>query len=139
MNGEILNINRQNFKKYGSILEFTSGYEQEFEIIVREPNHGWRLAVFKISKRTVGVIENHPISMESFEPLKGVALLIVAENNNPEEFEVFLLDKPVCLNAGIWHQVMALSEEAQVKIAENLEVKTEFYQLKSELSIKLKY
>ena len=32
------------------------------------------------------------------------------------------------LKKGIWHQVMALTPEAQVKITENLEVPSEFYE-----------
>lgn len=133
---EILNITRDNFIKYGKILEFTPGYKEEFEIIVREPGQGWRLAVYRVSEKSIKTLENHPTSMESFEPLKGVALLIVAENSDPEGFEVFLLDKPVCLDKGIWHQVIALSEEAQVKITENIEVTTEFHRLSSELRVK---
>jgi hypothetical protein len=38
---------------------------------------------------------------------------------------------------GIWHQVIALSEEAQVKIAENNEVESVFYEFKKEWSLVL--
>lgn len=131
----IQNITIGSFKKFGSVLEFSLGYDKAFEIITRETEGGWRLAVFRYKSKTVRVIENHPESMESFEPLYGVTLLVVAENHDPEAFEVFLLDKPICLHKGIWHQVIALSEEAQVKITENNEVGSVFYEFKNELAL----
>ena len=46
-----------------------------------------------------------------------------------ENYEIFLLDKPVCLHRNIWHATLALSMDAEVKIAENLKVGAEEYQL----------
>lgn len=132
---QIKNINHDNFDRYGKIMEFSEGYQEAFEIIVKEPESGWRLAVYRFSDKEIKIIENHPSSMESFEPLKGIALLVVAENSNPADYEVFLLDKPVCLYKGIWHQVISLSEEAQVKIAENYEVTTEFFELSGGIAL----
>jgi ureidoglycolate hydrolase len=123
----IQNINSDNFGKYGTVIEFTPGYREDFEIRVRQNDGGWRLAVFRVPNRTAQLMENHPNTKESFEPLQGTVLLIVAENSYPGQFEAFLLDKPVCLHEGVWHQVLALSVEAQVKIVENLEVRTEFH------------
>jgi hypothetical protein len=37
------------------------------------------------------------------------------------------LDKPVGLAKGVWHQTLALTPEAQVKITENVEVESVFY------------
>ena len=82
----------------------------------------------KYSSKEIKEVENHPTSKESFEPLKGITVLLVAEHENPENYRVFVLDKPVVLKKGIWHQVMALTPEAQVKITENLEVPSEFYE-----------
>ena len=130
----IRNIDHDSFDRYGRIMEFSEGYPEAFEIIVREREPGWRLAIFKFYDKKIKVIENHPASMESFEPLKGIALLLVAENANPADYEVFLLDKPVCLNKGTWHQVISLTKEAQVKIAENDEVATEFFELPGEIA-----
>ena len=64
-------------------------------------------------------------------------MLLVAEHDKSEEFEAFLLDKPVCLYKGIWHQVLSLTDEAQVKIAENLEVNSEFFNFEKEIEIKV--
>lgn len=84
-------------------------------------------------------MECHPSSKESFEPLSGMLLIIVAEHDTPADFEVFLLDKPVCLHAGVWHQVISLAAESQVKIAENYEVESEFFELENEISAAVIY
>ena len=51
--------------------------------------------------------------------------------------ETFVLDKPVVLHAGVWHDVLTLSDEAEIKITENAEILTEYFQLKSEVVPKL--
>lgn len=130
-------IHSETFQKYGKVLEFTPGYEDPFEIIVTEDHEPWRLAVFRYQNKTVKRMECHPRSLESFEPLQGMTVLIVAEHDRPSEYQAFILDKPVCLYKGIWHQVLALTDEAQVKIAENLEVESEFYELEHEVEVKV--
>ena len=129
----IKNITSGNFEKYGKVLEFSKEFEGNFEIIVREPLQPWRLAVLRVTNRVSTFLENHPASMESFEPVKGTSLLVVAENHCPDEYEAFLLDKPVCLNKGIWHDVVALSDDILIRIAENLEVSSEFHYFKDKL------
>ncbi len=135
----ILNITADNFGKYGTVLEFSKDFEGLFEIIVKHPDSGWRLALLRYSKKTGRIMECHPGSKESFEPLSGMLLLIVAEHDTPKDFEVFLLDKPVCLHAGVWHQVISLAAESQVKITENLEVESEYFELESDISAALIY
>lgn len=126
----IENINRNNFKSFGSVLEF-EGKEANFEIVVKEAEKPWRLAVFRVCDQSTRVLECHPDSYESFEPLKGIGILLIARPESPEDYHAFLLDKPVCLNKGVWHQLITLTEEVQVKITENLEVVTTFYELDS--------
>lgn len=130
-------IHRENFEKYGKVLEFTEDCREPFEIIITEEKEPWRLAVYRYTDKTVKRMECHPYSLESFEPLKGLTVLIVAEHDRPHEYKAFILDKPVCLYKGIWHQVLALTDEAQVKIAENLEVVSEFYELETEVGVKV--
>ena len=129
----INNITSDNFNKYGKVLEFSPDFEGHFEIIVREPDHPWRLAVLRVRNRVSTFLENHPDSMESFEPVKGTTLLIVAENHCPDDFEVFLLDKPVCLYKGIWHDVIALSDDILIRVAENHDVNSEFHHFEKQL------
>ena len=129
---QIMNITFETFEKYGKVLDFTPGFEGKFEIVVREPDQPWRLAVLTVKNRTSAFLENHPQSMESFEPVRGTTLLLVAENHCPDDFEVFLLDKPVCLYKGIWHDVIALSDDILIRISENLDVISEFHHFAKE-------
>lgn len=128
-------VHKENFAKYGRVLEFSDDCREPFEIVIAEEREPWRLAVFRYSNKSVKRLECHPTSLESFEPLKGMTVLIVAEHDRPSEYEAFLLDQPVCLYKGIWHQVLSVTDEAQVKICENLEVNSEFYDLEQEIFV----
>ena len=128
-------VQRETFLPYGEVLEFPAGIEETFCIITTEEKEPWRLAVFRYTNKEIQRMECHPTSRESFEPLHGLTVLVVATQENPEEYEAFILDKPVCLKKGIWHQVLALTEEAQVKIVENLEVQSEFYDLEKAIHV----
>jgi hypothetical protein len=59
----------------------------------------------------------------------------LAEHESPENIRAFLLDKPVCLFEGVWHDVLALSSAAKVKITENLEVRSEYHNLEKPVRI----
>ncbi|MFH0807724.1 MAG: hypothetical protein V2A57_04845 [Elusimicrobiota bacterium] len=119
---------KTNFKKFGKILEGTkkthSSKKTQYEIITGSKSEGWLLAYLIVRNRVSKNIEQHPASKESFEPVRGVCLLIVAPVKTPDKIETFILDKPIVLNEGVWHDVVALSEEAEVKIAENSGVTT---------------
>ena len=124
---ELQAISKEAFSRFGKVLEFPAEETGQFHIVLTEEKSPWRMAVFRYTNREISVVENHPTSLESFEPLAGITVLVVAENATPENCHCFLLDKPVCLYKGIWHQVLSLTAEAQVKITENLEVNSEFY------------
>ncbi|MCL2412342.1 MAG: ureidoglycolate lyase [Treponema sp.] len=132
---EIENITTENFAPFGYVLEFTQDMTEPFHIIVREEKDPWRLALLRFDWHSVERLENHPHSMESFEPLEGISVLFVSENSSPEKIRAFLLDKPVCLFKGVWHEVLALSSQAKVKITENLEVTAEYFNLKKPLQV----
>lgn len=133
----INSISKEGFTPYGTVLEFPKDSTDPFCIIDTEENSPWRVAVFRYSNKEISRMENHPNSKESFEPLQGITVLVVAENEKPEEYKRFVLDKPVCLKKGIWHQVLSLTPEAQVKITENLQVSSEFYDFDKPLKIVL--
>lgn len=132
---KVQSIKRETFQKYGEVLEFPEECKEAFHIVVTEEAQPWRLAVFRYDNKTIKTLECHPFSLESFEPLGGMTVLVVAEHESPEQYEAFLLDKPVCLKKGIWHQVLSVTDEAQVKIAENLEVTSQFFELEKEIGI----
>ena len=132
----IKTIDENSFAPYGDVLDFTNvkpsneGDFGRFQIITRaEDPTGWRLALLRFGNRECRRLEQHPASKESFEPVSGVSLIFLAAPGQPERVEAFLLDKPVCLNQGVWHDVVALSQSAVVKIAENLNVESEIIEL----------
>lgn len=135
--GRLKAIHKEDFEKFGKVLEFSESCTEPFEIVITEEQEPWRLAVFRYTNKTIKRMECHPTSLESFEPLFGITVLVVAEHEKPEEYEAFILDKPVCLYKGIWHQVLSLTDEAQVKIAENLDVNSEFFNFEKEIEIKV--
>lgn len=132
---KIENITAESFEKFGSVIKFPKENQDIFYIVETEETQPWRLAVFRYTNKSIRRIECHPTSKESFEPLSGTTLLLVAEQETPEDYHVFLLDQPVCLKKNIWHQTLALSQEAQVKITENLEVESRFYDLPEEIRV----
>lgn len=134
---KIESITREAFAPYGSVIEFSPDFDGIYEIVETEDVKPWILAVFRYTNKTIQRIENHPTSMETFEPLSGVTVLIVAEHDTPEEYKAFVLDKPVCLKKGVWHQVLSLTPEASVKIIENKDVYSEFYDLPEEVCVQI--
>jgi ureidoglycolate hydrolase len=127
-------LNNESFKKYGNIIEFDNNGQESFQIILNEENlSGWRIAVSKITRQSIKMISRHPDSRETFEPVEGVTLLYVALPETPEKFEIFLLEKPVCIYKNIWHSTICLSEYSIIKIAENNAVGSESFKLENEL------
>ena len=83
-------VQRETFLPYGVVLEFPAGIEETFCIITTEEKEPWRLAVFRYTNKEIQRMECHPTSRESFEPLHGLTVLVVATHENPEEYEAFI-------------------------------------------------
>jgi len=128
---KIKTLTPKNFEKYGRILvpteEESKGRENQpvfYLVLEKASSKGWMMAYYSVSKRFTDIMENHPNTKETFEPISGAPILIVAVGKTPESPEAFLLDKPIVLNEGVWHDVLALSENAVMRINENTEVQT---------------
>jgi len=128
-------VTREAFAPFGSVIEFSPDFDGEYEILETEEVKPWILAVYRYTRKSIGRIERHPTSMETFEPLSGITVLLVAESESPEDYKAFILDKPVCLKKGIWHQVLSLTPSAEVKITENKDVYSEYYDLPKEVRV----
>ncbi len=117
-------ITKDNFKKYGSVIEWDGPENKEennqFRIVINESKIiGWRIAYLIVREKQVAFLENHPNSYESFEPIRGESVLYVSSQKTPEDIEAFILDKPIVLRKGIWHNVVTVSKEVHIKITEN--------------------
>jgi ureidoglycolate hydrolase len=126
------------FAPYGDIIAHNGVLETAFQVVIDEPEPtGWRIAVNKVTARTVASFGCHPNTRESFEPLSGVAVIVVAAHDRPDNSEAFLLDCPVCLYKGVWHATLAVSEFALIKITENHSVQSESFTLPQPLVVGL--
>lgn len=132
----IQNITKENFRKYGTVIEFTGRKDDpEFEIIIRHKDDPWRIAMLRVKNKEFNALEMHPASLETFEPVEGMCLLLLSLTAQKSDCEAFLLDRPVCLNKGVWHGIATLTHVSEVKITENLEVDTEYCDLDQPMQV----
>ena len=128
-------ITRKAIKKYGGVLE-PADKSKVFTVLCGDKHAaGWRIGYVIIGPDKVKVLEAHPKSMETFEPVRGTTVLLVAPPKSPDKIEAFLLDCGVVLNKSVWHGLSVLSEKAEVKVTENFEVESIFHKLKKPLDI----
>lgn len=113
-------IRSENFSPYGHVLPRDNADDKRFDVkLADETAAGWRIAILKINNREAEQLHCHPTSMEVFDVISGVVVLIVASEPSPERLEAFLLDKTVCVNKGVWHCTISLSDEAVIRVTEN--------------------
>jgi len=96
-----------------------------------EQSGGWQIGFLSYTGRELRQLESHPNTPEVFSPLKGEALLVLAVDPGDEGgYRAFRLDKPIVLNRGVWHGLIALSPEAEILIVENPDVVDEYRPLR---------
>jgi len=100
-----------------------------FCVVLREPKAGWRIAYLVVRDTSIRRLEQHPGSFESFEPVQGRCLLFVALRKDPRAIRCFRLDRPVVLKKGLWHGIVTLDREADVKLTENNRVTCVYWPL----------
>lgn len=121
---EIKNITKDTFSKYGIVISqsdnsFTGCH---FEILALAESAGWRIGYLLLEKNYIKYMERHMKTKEVYEPVTGTTLLLITSEKDNTNIEIFLLDKAVSINEGIWHQVVAISEISSMRIVENIEV-----------------
>lgn len=126
-------LNPEAFAPFGTLLRASqplpAGDMPYYEKIKVLPSDGWIWALYTVRHRETRKLECHPNTHESFEPLQGMGVLLVAPPNYPDQVRAFALDEPVLLHPGVWHDLLSLSAQTTVKIVENNEVETEFHEL----------
>ncbi len=138
---KIKRITPQNFRPYGRLIQYPhpelkGRTKNLFCIVLKEPFvRGWRIAYLIVRDKKISRLESHPTSFESFEPVKGRSLLFVARQKDESKIECFYLDRPVILNKGVWHGVITVSSECEMKITENFSVQCCYWPLKTKLSV----
>ena len=130
----IKKITAKTFKKYGWVIEYPGKNSQSrsknlFRIVLRDSKSpGWRVAYLVVRDKSIGRMEQHPGTYETFEPVTGRSLLYLASVRNGP-IACFRLDRPVILKKGTWHGIVTLAKEAEVKITENARVKSLYWRL----------
>jgi len=136
---KVKRLTKNNIRPYGRIIDGSfikdDGAGNKFGVLLREPSKGWRIGYLILRDKFIGSLERHKDSPETFEPMKGRAVIALAKAALPDSAELFYLDKPVVVNKNIWHDVLAISRVCEIKIFENIEVKTERYSLNNNLVI----
>jgi len=126
-------ITAKNFQPFGRVIEFpVKGLKNKkhnlFCIVLTESRpRGWRIAYLVVRDKTIHQLERHSDTYESFEPVSGKTVLYLARPKSPSKVESFILDKPVILDKGVWHGVITLGRESEIKITENARVKSDFF------------
>jgi len=124
-------ITEASFRPYGKIIGYTGsrGHKNKnlFMIVLKQPRSGWRIAYLVVRDRKISRLEQHPGSFESFEPVCGKGLLYVSNRKDSRLIKCFLLNKPVILKKGLWHGIVTLSPECEVKIVENSSVRCVYW------------
>ena len=138
----IKKITPQSFRRFGRIIEYPARHRASktknlFRIVLRDATSlGWRIAYLVVRDRVIHCLEQHPGTFETFEPVRGKSLLYLAPSHNPASIECFLLDRPVVLKKGIWHGIVTMGREAEIKITESACVKSRHWKLKTSLDHK---
>ncbi|MEW5894573.1 MAG: hypothetical protein AB1650_02275 [Candidatus Omnitrophota bacterium] len=141
MSIDAIQLTDRQFRPFGKLIHY-AGKEKKgkarnlWRILHRETAKvGWRVAYLVLRDRSVGRLESHPDSDETFEPVRGAAVLIVAPPDHPEEMTFFRLDAPVIVFKGVWHGVISLTPETELKITENLNVYSRVHKLGKRIGI----
>jgi ureidoglycolate hydrolase len=126
-------LTHKSIRPYGCIIDAEcvscKPGDNGFGILFSERSKGWRIAYLVVKKRTITRLENHPNTAETFEPATGQAAIALAPHNSPDNFKVFLLDKPVVLKKGVWHNVTRLTKDCGIKICEGIKVREVYHEL----------
>ncbi len=136
-------ITPESFAPFGRLIDlprkgFVSPGKNLWKIVVRQSGRGWRIAYLVVRDKKVFRLERHEDTRESFEPVKGKGVLFVARRADKAAIKCFWLDKPVVLEKGVWHGVIAFGREADIKIVENAAVRSRFWPLNACLCLKKK-
>lgn len=136
---KVKKLTSKNIRPYGCLIDSScvkdDGRGNRFGVLLRERSKGWRIGYLILRDRSIARLERHTDSLETFEPVKGKAVIALARAGSPDSAELFFLDKPVVVGKGVWHEVLAVSRKCEIKIFENIEVRTEYYSLNKDLVI----
>lgn len=123
-------ITSNSIRPYGVIIDGrcakTRSDGNGWGILFRSRSNGWRVAYLILRRRKIGRLESHD-SPETFEPVKGKAVIALATHGSPRRYKLFFLDKPIILKKGVWHGLKSISKSSHIKITENLKLTSKYH------------
>jgi hypothetical protein len=132
-------IDLENFLRYGEAVEVrrpdpgrAQRGEDEYRTLARVPSNGWKIALHCVRARWTDCLYSFD-GKRLLSPQRGVLLLCVAPPNRPQNVQLFVLDGPVALNAGIPHALLTLSAESWVQVSEDFESQSQPHKLRKAL------
>ncbi len=141
MDIKVEKINQGSFRRFGRVIGYPDKHgcppgKNLFRIVVREREpFGWRIAYLVLRDKSIVRLEQHRDTFESFEPVRGRSLLYVSEIRDKGSIRCFRLDRPVVLNKGVWHGVVTTGRESEIKISENVKVRSSYWRLGNGLAL----
>jgi len=139
VNKKLHKLTHKSMKPYGYIIDAScvkdDGKSNRFGILLKEKSSGWRIGYLIVRDKKIARLEYHD-TLETFEPVNGRCIIALAAHGEPEKAKVFLLDRPIVLKKGVWHDVAAISKKAEIKIVENIDVDGEYYYLKDPIMVR---
>ena len=132
---KIEKITAVSFRPFGRIIEYPKKHlkgnkRNLWRIILTDPNAlGWRIAYLVLRDRRIHRLERHRDTYESFEPIAGKCLIYLSQYPQKGDIKCFLLDCPIILNKGIWHGLVTLDQECEIKITENAKLMCEYFKI----------
>ena len=131
----ISSITREKFRPFGRVIEYPNKNQKGkkrnlWKIVLTDPDaRGWRIAYLIVRDKKLRRLERHVKTFESFESVRGRAILLVSQRPDVRGIRAFYLTKPVILRKGIWHAVLSLTRETEIKITENAKVTCQYWAL----------
>jgi len=136
-----LKLTPQRFRPYGRIIHYPAKQVKVrnrnlFRIVLADKTApGWRIAYLVVRDRKIYRLEKHPASFESFEPICGRSLIFVATRPDFKAIKCFYLDRPVIVNKNVWHGVVTLDRESEMKLTENAKVRCVYWKMGRKLPL----
>ncbi len=132
-------VDRENFLRYGETVEVArpdpgraQRGEDEYRTLARVNSNGWKIAMHCVRARWTDSLYAYD-GRRLLTPQGGALLLCVAPPDRPQNVQVFVLDRPIALNAGIPHALLTLSAECWVQVCEDFETRSQPHKLRKAL------
>lgn len=130
---KIPKLSDADFVRYGTVV--ASGDDGYRSLFTEPRSDGWQVALNNLTQGPVTSLHRHNGTAECFAPLKGETGLLVAIEPCFEHVCLYEMLHPVVLRAGIWHELVAISESAQTLICENATVDVQRHELKTTIQV----